>query len=56
MKNDFSPYFLVWKTDEGIALEFYDTLGELYNFIHNHSEITGYSVFRTLEIYESDFR
>ena len=50
MNREFMPFFLVWKTDEGIALEFYYSLGELYDFIHNHSEITGYSVFRTLEM------
>lgn len=48
--TDFRLYFLVYKTDEGLFLEFYDTLGELYHFINEHSEIIGYSVFRTLEI------
>lgn len=50
MENEFRPYFLVYKTDEGLVMEFYDSLGELYHFINEHSDITGYSVFRTLEM------
>ena len=49
MEKDFKPYFLVYKTENGLYLWSYESLGELYKFIHSHSEIIGYSVFKTLE-------
>ena len=50
MEKIFRPYYLVYKTDEGLIMKFFDSLGEMYNFIENEKSIISYSVFKTLEI------
>ena len=48
--DNFRPYYLVAKTEQGLVMQFFDTLEELYNYVFNDSSIYSYAVFRTLEL------
>ena len=48
--DNFRPYYLVAKTEQGLVMQFFDTLEDLYKHALNDSSIYSYAVFRTLEL------